>query len=111
MLCITSSWYQSMVLLLHISICTPEGLVVAYCSPMAFSSFVFFINDETAGDYIDRILYQLMLAIEAQIPLGRWYIIGRPSSSPNPATSPTTTTLRTTCLLVASLSLLATFFR
>ncbi|KAL0915876.1 hypothetical protein M5K25_013340 [Dendrobium thyrsiflorum] len=65
---------------------------------------VHFGNDETADDYIDRILYQLTLAIEAQIPPGRWYIIGRPSSSPNSATSPATTTLWTTCLLAASLS-------
>ncbi|KAL0911368.1 hypothetical protein M5K25_019504 [Dendrobium thyrsiflorum] len=34
---------------------------------------VHFGNDETADDYVDRILYQLTLAIEAQIPPGRWY--------------------------------------
>ncbi|KAL0914066.1 hypothetical protein M5K25_017571 [Dendrobium thyrsiflorum] len=71
---------------------------------------VHFGNDETADDYVDRILYRLTLAIEAQIPPGRWYIVNNPPSSSNSATSPATTTQRVACLLVASLSLLATFF-
>ncbi|KAL0916618.1 hypothetical protein M5K25_014145 [Dendrobium thyrsiflorum] len=70
-----------------------------------------FGNDEMADDYVDRILYQLTLSIEELILPGRWYIVNNPSSSPNLAISPATTTLRTACLLMASLSLLATFFR
>ncbi|KAL0919046.1 hypothetical protein M5K25_011114 [Dendrobium thyrsiflorum] len=72
---------------------------------------VHFGNDEMADDYVDRILYQLTLAIEDQIPQDCWYIINAPPNSPNPTTYPATTTLRAACLLVASLSLLATFFR
>ncbi|KAL0914351.1 hypothetical protein M5K25_014694 [Dendrobium thyrsiflorum] len=69
-----------------------------------------FETDETANDYVDRILYQLTLSIEQHIPPGR-YIVNHPSTSPNLATSPVTTTLGITYLLVASLSVLATFFR
>ncbi|KAL0920433.1 hypothetical protein M5K25_009570 [Dendrobium thyrsiflorum] len=72
---------------------------------------VTFGNDRTADEYIDRIIYQLTLAIEDQIPPGRWYIINTPPISPDPATSSAATTLRATCLLVASLSLFAIFFR
>ncbi|KAL0913951.1 hypothetical protein M5K25_017446 [Dendrobium thyrsiflorum] len=72
---------------------------------------VHFGDDETSDDYVDRILYQLTLAIEDQIPPGRWYIVNTPPNSLNSTTSPATTTLRAICLLVASLSLLATFFR
>ncbi|KAL0924950.1 hypothetical protein M5K25_005811 [Dendrobium thyrsiflorum] len=72
---------------------------------------VHFGIDETVEDYVDRIPYQLTLSIEEHIPPGCWYLVSCPSSSPNPATSPATTTLRTACLLMASLSVLATFFR
>ncbi|KAL0915805.1 hypothetical protein M5K25_013263 [Dendrobium thyrsiflorum] len=56
-----------------------------------------FSNDETADDYVDRILYQLTLAIEAQIPLSRWYIVNTPPSSSNLATSLATTTYVLCC--------------
>ncbi|KAL0923166.1 hypothetical protein M5K25_007211 [Dendrobium thyrsiflorum] len=70
-----------------------------------------FGNDRTADKYVDRIIYQLSLAIEDRIPPGRWNIVGAPPTSPDPATSPAATTIRATCLLVASLSLLAIFLR
>ncbi|KAL0922647.1 hypothetical protein M5K25_006649 [Dendrobium thyrsiflorum] len=54
--------------------------------------YVTFGNDRTADEYVDRIIYQLTLAIEDQIPQGRWYIISRPSLSPELATSPATIT-------------------
>ncbi|KAL0920381.1 hypothetical protein M5K25_009512 [Dendrobium thyrsiflorum] len=54
---------------------------------------VHFGNDETADDYVDRILYQLTLSLEEHIPPGRWYIVNNPSSSPNSTTSPATTIL------------------
>ncbi|KAL0922106.1 hypothetical protein M5K25_006068 [Dendrobium thyrsiflorum] len=56
---------------------------------------VFFGFDETAADYIDRILYQLSLSLEERIRPGRWVINRQP---PPPATSPTDTILRATCL-------------
>ncbi|KAL0918115.1 hypothetical protein M5K25_010106 [Dendrobium thyrsiflorum] len=34
-----------------------------------------FGNDRTADEYVDRIIYQLSLAIEDRIPPGRWYIL------------------------------------
>ncbi|KAL0918728.1 hypothetical protein M5K25_010752 [Dendrobium thyrsiflorum] len=37
-----------------------------------------FGNDRTADEYVDRIIYQLSLAIEDRIPSGRWYIISAP---------------------------------
>ncbi|KAL0920096.1 hypothetical protein M5K25_009205 [Dendrobium thyrsiflorum] len=70
-----------------------------------------FENDCTADEYVDRIIYQLSLAIEDRIPPGRWYIVSAPPTSPDPATSPAATTIRATCLLVASLSLLTIFLR
>ncbi|KAL0905696.1 hypothetical protein M5K25_024136 [Dendrobium thyrsiflorum] len=70
-----------------------------------------FGNDRTADEYVDRIIYQLSLAIEDRLPPGRWYIVSAPPTSPNPASSPAATTLWATCLLVASLSVLAIFFR
>ncbi|KAL0909861.1 hypothetical protein M5K25_020768 [Dendrobium thyrsiflorum] len=62
-----------------------------------------FGNDNTAGEYVDRILYQLTLAIEEQIPAGRWYLVSHPPTSFDPATAPTTTTRSVLLLLVASL--------
>ncbi|KAL0918790.1 hypothetical protein M5K25_010825 [Dendrobium thyrsiflorum] len=38
-----------------------------------------FGNDRTADEYVDRIIYQLSLAIEDRIPSGRWYIISAPT--------------------------------
>ncbi|KAL0913201.1 hypothetical protein M5K25_016645 [Dendrobium thyrsiflorum] len=61
---------------------------------------VAFGDDRTADEYVDRIIYQLTLAIEDQIPPGRWYIVNTPPTSPDPTTSPVATTLRATCLLV-----------
>ncbi|KAL0916399.1 hypothetical protein M5K25_013906 [Dendrobium thyrsiflorum] len=42
-----------------------------------------FGNDRTADEYVDRIIYQLSLDIEDQIPSGRWYIVSAPPTSPN----------------------------
>ncbi|KAL0920372.1 hypothetical protein M5K25_009502 [Dendrobium thyrsiflorum] len=63
-----------------------------------------FGNDRTADEYVDRIIYQISLAIEDRIPPGRWYIVS------TPPTSPAATTLRATCLLVASLSIFLDIF-
>ncbi|KAL0923290.1 hypothetical protein M5K25_007341 [Dendrobium thyrsiflorum] len=67
---------------------------------------VTFGNDRTADEYIDRIIYQLTLAIEDQIPQGRWYIISRPSTSPDLDPTPATTTrgilLPTIALLIVA---------
>ncbi|KAL0917120.1 hypothetical protein M5K25_012167 [Dendrobium thyrsiflorum] len=64
---------------------------------------VAFGNDTTADEYVGRILYQLTLAIEDQLPANRWYLVSRRPSSPNPATSPTTSSRGIPLLLVASL--------
>ncbi|KAL0918242.1 hypothetical protein M5K25_010240 [Dendrobium thyrsiflorum] len=53
---------------------------------------VTFGSDRTADEYVDRIIYQLTLAIEDRIPQGRWYLIGHPSTPPNLAPNPATTT-------------------
>ncbi|KAL0910168.1 hypothetical protein M5K25_021114 [Dendrobium thyrsiflorum] len=53
---------------------------------------VAFGNDTTADEYVERILYQLTLAIEDQLPASRWCLVSRRPSSPNPATSPATST-------------------
>ncbi|KAL0904011.1 hypothetical protein M5K25_026080 [Dendrobium thyrsiflorum] len=39
-----------------------------------------FGNDRTADEYVDRIIYQLSLAIEDRISSGRWYISGSSST-------------------------------
>ncbi|KAL0924631.1 hypothetical protein M5K25_005478 [Dendrobium thyrsiflorum] len=91
----------------HGSVFDDQGRMDILASPF-FD--VHFDNDETSDDYVDRILYQLTLSLEEHIPPGRWYIVNNPSSSPNSTTSPATITLRAACLLVASLSLFATFF-
>ncbi|KAL0910818.1 hypothetical protein M5K25_018907 [Dendrobium thyrsiflorum] len=61
-------------------------------------------DDVTTDNYIDRILFQLTLAVEDSIPVGHCRIASRHPSSPPPATSSTDYTLRATCLLVVSLS-------
>ncbi|KAL0929099.1 hypothetical protein M5K25_001039 [Dendrobium thyrsiflorum] len=66
---------------------------------------VAFGNDTTADEYVERILYQLTLAIEDQLPASRWCLVSRRPSSPNPATSPATSTRGIPLLLVASLLL------
>ncbi|KAL0912112.1 hypothetical protein M5K25_018062 [Dendrobium thyrsiflorum] len=72
---------------------------------------VHFGNDETANEYIDRILYQLTLSIEEHIPPGRWYLVSRPLTSSDLTTAPTTTTRGFYLLLVALLALRHSFFR
>ncbi|KAL0911410.1 hypothetical protein M5K25_019549 [Dendrobium thyrsiflorum] len=69
------------------------------------SSFfdVSFGNDPTADEYVERIIYQLTLAIEDQLPAGRWCLVSRRPSSPDLATSPATSTHGLLLLLVASL--------
>ncbi|KAL0917234.1 hypothetical protein M5K25_012283 [Dendrobium thyrsiflorum] len=64
---------------------------------------VAFENDTTADEYVERILYQLTLAIEDQLPASRWCLVSRRPSPPNPATSPATSTRGIPLLLVASL--------
>ncbi|KAL0905351.1 hypothetical protein M5K25_023763 [Dendrobium thyrsiflorum] len=64
---------------------------------------VAFGNDTTADEYVERILYQLTLAIEDQFPARRWCLVSCRPSSPNPATSPATSTRGIPLLLVASL--------
>ncbi|KAL0905232.1 hypothetical protein M5K25_027422 [Dendrobium thyrsiflorum] len=64
---------------------------------------VAFGNDTTADEYVKRVLYQLTLTIEDQLPANRWCLVSRRPSSPNPATSPTTSTRGIPLLLVASL--------
>ncbi|KAL0908263.1 hypothetical protein M5K25_022749 [Dendrobium thyrsiflorum] len=54
---------------------------------------VSFGNDPTAEDYVERIIYQLTLAIEEQIPTGRWCLVSRrptplASTSSKSATNP-----------------------
>ncbi|KAL0911796.1 hypothetical protein M5K25_006297 [Dendrobium thyrsiflorum] len=72
---------------------------------------VAFGNDATADEYVERILYQLTLAIEEQLPANRWYLVSRRPSSPNPATSPTTSTRGIPLLLVASLLVVSLLLR
>ncbi|KAL0916838.1 hypothetical protein M5K25_014381 [Dendrobium thyrsiflorum] len=72
---------------------------------------VSFGNDRTADEYVDRVIYQLTLALEDRLPRGPWYIVSNPLTSPNPTSPPATYTLRVTCLLVALLSALAIFSR
>ncbi|KAL0908780.1 hypothetical protein M5K25_023289 [Dendrobium thyrsiflorum] len=64
---------------------------------------VTFGDDSTADEYVDRIIYQLTLAIEDQIPAGRWYLVSRRPTSSDPATSQATSTQGLLLLLVASL--------
>ncbi|KAL0914034.1 hypothetical protein M5K25_017532 [Dendrobium thyrsiflorum] len=72
---------------------------------------VAFGNDTTADEYVGRILYQLTLAIEDQLPANRWYLVSRRPSSPNPATSPTTSSRGIPLLLVASLLVVSLLLR
>ncbi|KAL0919596.1 hypothetical protein M5K25_011699 [Dendrobium thyrsiflorum] len=58
-----------------------------------------FGNDPTVEDYVERIIYQLTLAIEEQIPTGRWCLVSRRP------TSPATLAQGVLLLLVASLVL------
>ncbi|KAL0905643.1 hypothetical protein M5K25_024079 [Dendrobium thyrsiflorum] len=69
------------------------------------SSFfdVSFGNDPTAEDYVERITYQLTLAIEEQIPTGRWCLVSRRPTSPASTSSPATLAQGVLLLLVASL--------
>ncbi|KAL0916293.1 hypothetical protein M5K25_013791 [Dendrobium thyrsiflorum] len=91
-----------------------EGRVDVIRSP--FFDVQFSEEDVTVEDYIDRIQYQLSLAIEERIPVGpwmisfavkehihpeRWEIISRHPPPPTPATFPSTGILRA-FLLVAS---------
>ncbi|KAL0907212.1 hypothetical protein M5K25_025766 [Dendrobium thyrsiflorum] len=57
---------------------------------------VSFGNDRTADEYMDRVIYQLTLALEDRLPRGPWYIVSNPLTSPNPTSSPATYTLRVT---------------
>ncbi|KAL0918181.1 hypothetical protein M5K25_010175 [Dendrobium thyrsiflorum] len=72
---------------------------------------VSFGNDRTADEYVDRVIYQLTLALEDRLPRGPWYIVSNPLTSPNPTSRPAAYTLQVTCLLVALLSALAIFSR
>ncbi|KAL0909810.1 hypothetical protein M5K25_020708 [Dendrobium thyrsiflorum] len=72
---------------------------------------VSFGNDPTADEYVERIIYQLTLAIEDQLPAGRWYLVSRRPSSPDSATSPATSTRGLLLLLVALLVVAYLFLR
>ncbi|KAL0926395.1 hypothetical protein M5K25_002621 [Dendrobium thyrsiflorum] len=62
---------------------------------------VFFGADETADEYLDRILYRLSLAIEEHITPGRWIIIGHPPPPLTPAIFPSPRILSATVLVWA----------
>ncbi|KAL0915490.1 hypothetical protein M5K25_015912 [Dendrobium thyrsiflorum] len=62
---------------------------------------VLFGADETADEYLDRILYRLSLALEEHITPRRWIIIGHPPPPPTPAIFPSPRILRATVLVVA----------
>ncbi|KAL0921799.1 hypothetical protein M5K25_008908 [Dendrobium thyrsiflorum] len=68
---------------------------------------VSFGNDPTAEDYVERITYQLTLAIEEQIPTGRWCLVSRRPTSPASTSSPATLAQGVLLLLVASLVVLS----
>ncbi|KAL0916335.1 hypothetical protein M5K25_013838 [Dendrobium thyrsiflorum] len=76
-----------------------------------FFDVQFIEDDVTVEEYIDRILYQLTLAIEEHIPAGHWKIMSRPTNPPSPTPSTRNSALKATCLLVASLSLISIFLR
>ncbi|KAL0902847.1 hypothetical protein M5K25_028478 [Dendrobium thyrsiflorum] len=65
-----------------------QGRVDILNSP--FFDVHFSDEDVTANEYIDRILYQLTLAIEEHIHPEHWEIIGRRPPPPMPATFPPT---------------------
>ncbi|KAL0916762.1 hypothetical protein M5K25_014298 [Dendrobium thyrsiflorum] len=52
---------------------------------------VSFGNDPTAKDYVERIIYQLTLAIEEQIPTGRWCLVSRRPTPPASTSSKSAT--------------------
>ncbi|KAL0916357.1 hypothetical protein M5K25_013861 [Dendrobium thyrsiflorum] len=85
-----------------------QGRVDILNSPFFDISFG---NDRTADEYVDRVIYQLTLALEERLPRGPWYIVNNSLTSPNPTPTPAAYTLRVTCLLVALLSALAIFSR
>ncbi|KAL0926071.1 hypothetical protein M5K25_004455 [Dendrobium thyrsiflorum] len=64
---------------------------------------VFFGADETADEYLDRILYRLSLALEEHITPGRWIIIGHPPPPPPPAIFPSPRILSATVLVESDL--------
>ncbi|PKU80165.1 hypothetical protein MA16_Dca021340 [Dendrobium catenatum] len=68
-------------------------------------------DNNTVGNYLDRILPTLIHVIDKQRPDSEWIIDSRPPAPPNPASFPATSPLKITCLLVASLSLLTIFLR
>ncbi|KAL0919269.1 hypothetical protein M5K25_011354 [Dendrobium thyrsiflorum] len=76
-------------------VCDEEGRTDVLNSPF-FD--VFFGADDTAGEYLDRILYRLSLALEEHITPGHWIIAGHPPPPPAPANFPFPKILRTTAL-------------
>ncbi|PKU80157.1 hypothetical protein MA16_Dca021332 [Dendrobium catenatum] len=72
---------------------------------------VFFGNDETVEGYINRILYQLTLAIEEHLPPSRWIIVGHPPPSSPSATAPSTKVFGAVFLLVISFFVWFIFLR
>ncbi|KAL0908611.1 hypothetical protein M5K25_023114 [Dendrobium thyrsiflorum] len=60
-------------------------------------------SDDTADEYVDRILYRLSLAIEEHITPGRWIIIGHPPPPPTLTIFPSLRILRATVVVVMSL--------
>ncbi|KAL0909637.1 hypothetical protein M5K25_020524 [Dendrobium thyrsiflorum] len=72
---------------------------------------VSFGHDPTAEEYVERIIYQLTLALEDQLPTGRWCLVSRRPSSPNSTTSPATLIRGFLPTLVASLVVVFLFLR
>ncbi|KAI0507861.1 hypothetical protein KFK09_013989 [Dendrobium nobile] len=86
-----------------------HGNLDVYRSPFFDAGFE--SDEDTVGDYLDRILPTLIQVIDKHYPASEWIIDSRPSVPPNPASFPTKSILKITCLLVASLSLLTALFR
>ncbi|KAL0918541.1 hypothetical protein M5K25_010555 [Dendrobium thyrsiflorum] len=83
-----------------------QGRVDILNSP--FFDVRFSIEDTSADEYLDRILYQLTLAVKEHIRPERWEIISRHPLPPTPATFPPTGILRA-FLLVAIVLLVWSF--
>ncbi|PKU86750.1 hypothetical protein MA16_Dca020797 [Dendrobium catenatum] len=86
-----------------------QGNLDVYRSPFFDAGFE--SDEDTVGDYLDRILPTLIQVIDKHYPPSKWIIDSHPSTSPEPASFPAKSSLKITCLLVASLSLLTVLFR
>ncbi|KAH0460355.1 hypothetical protein IEQ34_011018 [Dendrobium chrysotoxum] len=62
-----------------------QGRVIILESPFFELHFG---NEDNVGDYVNRIIYQLALSLEAYIRSNPWIIVGHPPLPPPPATFP-----------------------